>query len=153
MGHHTILVGPRYKAHIRDIFVRGNLAKDMSLYVHRPSVTDLSVAPLGDDTFHALSPVPNLGIGETDWKAEAEGYRQKMLEEQLLPGLGDHLSKQLVFTPNSFKTRYLSPYGLGFSIEPRILQLAWFRPHTVSKAVKGLYRVGAATHPGRGCRG
>ena len=82
VGHHTILVGPRYKAHIRDIFVRGNLAKDMSLYVHRPSVTDLSVAPLGDDTFHALSPVPNLGIGETDWKAEAEGYRQKMLEEQ-----------------------------------------------------------------------
>lgn len=70
-----------------------------------------------------------------------------------MPGLGDHLSKQLVFTPNSFKTRYLSPYGLGFSIEPRILQSAWFRPHTVSKAVKGLYRVGAATHPGRGCRG
>ena len=48
----------------------------MSLYVHRPSVTDPSVAPEGDDTFYALSPVPHLAIGSTDWEAEAEPYRQ-----------------------------------------------------------------------------
>ncbi|MDP1575236.1 MAG: phytoene desaturase family protein, partial [Cypionkella sp.] len=29
VGHHTILVGPRYKDHIRDIFIRGKLADDM----------------------------------------------------------------------------------------------------------------------------
>lgn len=112
VGHHTILVGPRYKGHIRDIFIRGRLAEDMSLYVHRPSVTDPWVAPPGDDTFYALSPVPHLGIGDTDWAAAAEPYRQKMqkmLKERLLPGLSDHLSEQLVFTPNSFETRYLSP--------------------------------------------
>ncbi|OYW52148.1 MAG: phytoene dehydrogenase, partial [Rhodobacterales bacterium 12-65-15] len=57
-GHHTILVGPRYKDHIRDIFRTGHLAKDMSLYVHRPSVTDPSTAPDGDDSFYVLSPVP-----------------------------------------------------------------------------------------------
>ena len=156
VGHHTVVVGPRYKDHIRDIFIRGRLADDMSLYVHRPSVTDPSVAPSGDDTFYALSPVPHLGIGKTDWATEAEPYRQKvqaMLEERLLPGLGDHLSQQLVFTPNSFETRYLSPYGSGFSIEPRILQSAWFRPHNVSEEAKGLYLVGAGTHPGAGLPG
>lgn len=156
VGHHTILVGPRYKEHIRDIFIRGRLADDMSLYVHRPSVTDPSVAPLGDDTFYALSPVPHLGIGDTDWAAEAEPYRlkmQRMLEERLLPGLTDHLTEQLVFTPNSFETRYLSPFGSGFSIEPRILQSAWFRPHNVSEEAKGLYLVGAGTHPGAGLPG
>ncbi|OYU37767.1 MAG: phytoene dehydrogenase [Pseudorhodobacter sp. PARRP1] len=155
-GHHTILVGPRYKDHIRDIFIRGRLADDMSLYVHRPSVTDPSVAPLGDDTFYALSPVPHLGIGSTDWQTEAEPYRQKMqkmLEDRLLPGLGDHLTEQLVFTPNSFQTRYLSPYGSGFSIEPRILQSAYFRPHNVSEEAKGLFLVGAGTHPGAGLPG
>jgi phytoene desaturase len=156
VGHHTILVGPRYREHIRDIFIRGRLAHDMSLYVHRPSVTDPTAAPAGDDTFYALSPVPHLGIGSTDWAAEAEPYRQKMqkmLEERLLPGLGDHLSEQLVFTPNSFETRYLSPYGSGFSIEPRILQSAWFRPHNVSEEARGLYLVGAGTHPGAGLPG
>lgn len=156
VGHHTILVGPRYKDHIRDIFIRGRLAEDMSLYVHRPSVTDPSVAPAGDDTFYALSPVPHLGFGGTDWKAEAEPYRRKvqaMLEERLLPGLGDHLSQQLVFTPNSFESRYLSPYGSGFSLEPRILQSAWFRPHNISEEAAGLYLVGAGTHPGAGLPG
>lgn len=156
VGHHTILVGPRYKDHIRDIFIRGKLADDMSLYVHRPSVTDPSVAPLGDDTFYALSPVPHLGIGETDWETAAEPYRQKMqqmLEDRLLPGLGTHLSEQLVFTPNSFQTRYLSPFGSGFSIEPRILQSAYFRPHNVSEEAKGLFLVGAGTHPGAGLPG
>ncbi|MBI1170394.1 phytoene desaturase [bacterium] len=156
VGHHTILVGPRYKEHIRDIFIRGRLADDMSLYVHRPSVTDPSAAPPGDDTFYALSPVPHLGIGTTDWATEAEPYRQKMqkmLEDRLLPGLGAHLTEELVFTPDSFETRYLSPYGSGFSIEPRILQSAWFRPHNVSEEARGLYLVGAGTHPGAGLPG
>ncbi len=90
VGHHTIVVGPRYREHIRDIFVRGRLADDMSLYVHRPSVTDPSCAPPGDDTFYVLSPVPHLGHDNgVDWGQEAERYRAKMLamlEERLLPG-------------------------------------------------------------------
>jgi phytoene desaturase len=60
VGHHTILNGPRYRGLLHDIFMRKTLAHDMSVYLHRPSVTDPSVAPEGDDTFYALSPVPNL---------------------------------------------------------------------------------------------
>ncbi|MDJ0825342.1 MAG: phytoene desaturase [Rhodobacter sp.] len=156
-GHHTILNGPRYKGLVRDIFLRGHLADDMSLYVHRPSVTDSSAAPDGGDTFYALSPVPHLGFDDpVDWQKEAEPYRQKVqkiLEDQLLPGLGGHLSASLVFTPNDFRDRYLSPYGAGFSIEPRILQSAWFRPHNVSEELPGLYLTGAGTHPGAGLPG
>ncbi|EDM71609.1 Phytoene dehydrogenase [Roseobacter sp. AzwK-3b] len=156
-GHHTILSGPRYKGLVRDIFRKGVLADDMSLYVHRPSVTDPGVAPEGGDTFYALSPVPHLGhANPVDWSDMEETYRlkvQKVLEEQLLPGLGDHLSASCVFTPETFRDRYLSPYGTGFSIEPRILQSAWFRPHNVSEEAKGLYLVGAGTHPGAGLPG
>ena len=154
VGHHTILNGPRYKGLLRDIFAKGTLAEDMSLYVHRPSVTDPSAAPDGDDTFYALSPVPHLGHDKAvDWSTEAEPYRQKMqavLEKHMLPGLGDHLSEQLIFTPETFRDRYLSPYGAGFSLEPRIFQSAWFRPHNISEEVTGLYVVGAGTHPGAG---
>lgn len=157
VGHHTILNGPRYEGLIRDIFVNGRLADDMSLYVHRPSVTDPSVAPEGGDTFYALSPVPHLGHDESvDWAAMEEVYRRKVqdvLERELLPGLGGHLSASRVFTPETFRDRYLSPHGTGFSIEPRILQSAWFRPHNVSEEAKGLYLVGAGTHPGAGLPG
>lgn len=157
VGHHTIVVGPRYRDHIADIFVKGRLADDMSLYVHRPSVTDKGCAPVGGDTFYALSPVPHLGFDNgVDWAEQAEPYRakvQKVLEDRLLPGLGDHLTEQLVYTPNTFESRYLAPFGTGFSIEPRILQSAWFRPHNVSEEAKGLYLVGAGTHPGAGLPG
>jgi phytoene desaturase len=157
VGHHTIVVGPRYRAHIKDIFINGHLADDMSLYVHRPSVTDSSVAPDGDDCFYVLSPVPHLGHKNgVDWAQEEEPYRQKMLamlEERLLPGLSAHLSESLVFTPETFRDRYLSPLGAGFSIEPRILQSAYFRPHNVSEEVPGLYLAGAGTHPGAGVPG
>ena len=129
----------------------------MSLYVHRPTVTDPSAAPEGDDTFYALSPVPHLGFDDpVDWSAMAETYRRKVqavLEEQLLPGLGKHLTASEVFTPETFRDRYLSPHGSGFSLEPRILQSAYFRPHNVSEEVAGLYLVGAGTHPGAGLPG
>ena len=157
VGHHSIVVGPRYRDHIKDIFIRGRLADDMSLYVHRPSVTDPSCAPEGDDTFYALSPVPHLGHDNgVDWATEAEPYRQKMLamlEDRLLPGLSERVTENLVFTPETFRDRYLSPYGAGFSIEPRILQSAWFRPHNVSEELPGLYLAGAGTHPGAGVPG
>ena len=157
VGHHTILNGPRYEGLIDDIFVRGRLADDMSLYVHRPSVSDPTAAPDGDDSFYALSPVPHLGHeNPVDWGRMAETYRQRVqeaLERELLPGLGQHISESLVFTPETFRDRYLSPHGSGFSLEPRILQSAWFRPHNVSEEAKGLYLVGAGTHPGAGLPG
>jgi phytoene desaturase len=157
VGHHTILNGPRYKGLLKDIFIKGKLCDDMSLYVHRPSVTDPSVAPEGDDSFYVLSPVPHLGHDNgVDWAVEEPKYKAKMLkvlEDQLLPGLSEHLGPEVVFTPETFRDRYLSPMGAGFSIEPRILQSAWFRPHNVSEEAKGLYLVGAGTHPGAGVPG
>ena len=156
VGHHTILSGPRYQGLVNDIFIKGRLAEDMSLYVHRPTVTDASAAPDGDDTFYVLSPVPHLGHGGVDWRVHAPTYKQavlKVLEDRLLPGLSNRIGAEEVFTPLDFESRYLSPYGAGFSIEPRILQSAWFRPHNVSEELPGLFLCGAGTHPGAGLPG
>ncbi|WP_102109672.1 phytoene desaturase [Oceaniglobus roseus] len=154
VGHHTILNAPRYRGLLKDIFIRKHLAGDMSIYLHRPSVTDPSVAPKGDDTFYALAPVPNLtGDTPVDWAAEAEPYRHRLaevLDRKLIPGFEAHLAASEVFTPETFVSRYLSPHGAGFSLEPRIFQSAFFRPHNVSEELSGLYLVGAGTHPGAG---
>ncbi len=156
LGHHTIANGPRFKGLLRDIFMRGKLADDMSLYVHRPSLTDPSVAPDGDDTFYVLSPVPHLGWkNAVNWKTEEPIYREKVAAEleKMMPGFREKISTETVFTPETFRDRYLSPHGAGFSLEPRILQSAWFRPHNVSEEATGLYLVGAGTHPGAGLPG
>ncbi|WP_424972216.1 phytoene desaturase [Dinoroseobacter sp. S76] len=156
VGHHTILSGPRYEGLLRDIFINGRLADDMSLYLHRPSLTDPSVAPKGDDTFYVLSPVPHLGHDNpVDWEAEAPRYKAKVLAEleRTMPGISRRITTEVVFTPETFRDRYLSPNGSGFSIEPRILQSAWFRPHNVSEEAEGLFLAGAGTHPGAGVPG
>ncbi|MBJ3761467.1 phytoene desaturase [Maribius pontilimi] len=156
VGHHTILNGPRYKGLVRDIFIKGQLSDDMSLYLHRPSVTDDTVAPEGGDTFYALSPVPHLGFDHAaDWTAEADAYQDKVAAqlETLMPGFRDRITASHVMTPPDFRDRYLSPHGSGFSIEPRILQSAWFRPHNISEEARGLFLVGAGTHPGAGLPG
>jgi phytoene desaturase len=154
-GHHTILVGPRYREHIRDLFRTGKIDDDMSLYVHRPSVTDPSAAPPGDDTFYALSPVPHLGHNAADWATFTETYKARVaaMLEPMLPGFRDRITAERIFTPETFQSRYLSPFGAGFSLEPRILQSAWFRPHNVSEELPGLYLAGAGTHPGAGVPG
>ena len=156
VGHHTILNGPRYEELLDDIFINGTLSDDMSLYIHRPALTDPTVAPTGDDTFYVLSPVPHLGWDNgVDWNREEPKYRDKVTKqlETIIPGFRDHITTETIFTPETFRDRYLSPFGCGFSLEPRILQSAWFRPHNISEEAKGLFLVGAGTHPGAGLPG
>jgi phytoene desaturase len=153
--HHMMVLGPRYKGLLTDIFKRHHLAKDFSLYLHRPTATDPSLAPEGCDTFYALSPVPHLDSG-TDWASYAETYRAAIaeaLEASVLPGLKDAIVSSKVSTPQDFHDRLWSYKGAGFGLEPLLLQSAWFRPHNRSEDIPGLYMVGAGTHPGAGVPG
>ena len=153
--HHMMVLGPRYKELLTDIFKRHKLADDFSLYLHRPTATDPSLAPAGCDTFYVLAPVPHLDSG-TDWAQHAEPYRQAiaaLLEASVLPGLRSHIVTSKVTTPQDFHDRLWSFKGAGFGLEPLLLQSAWFRPHNRSEDVEGLYMVGAATHPGAGVPG
>jgi len=153
--HHTMLLGPRYRELLVDIFKRHRLADDFSLYLHRPTATDASMAPPGRDTFYALAPVPHLDSG-TDWAEHAERFQQAIaeaLEATLLPGLRQHLTTSFVTTPQDFHDDLLSFKGAAFGLEPLLLQSAWFRPHNRSEDVPGLFMVGAGTHPGAGVPG
>jgi phytoene desaturase len=153
--HHMIMLGPRYRELLTDIFKRHKLADDFSLYLHRPSASDPSVAPAGCDAFYVLAPVPHLGSG-TDWSKQAEPFRQSiqdLLEKTVMPGLGAEVISQKLMTPQDFKDRLWSYQGAAFGLEPLLLQSAWFRPHNRSEDVPGLYMVGAGTHPGAGVPG
>lgn len=153
--HHMMLLGPRYKELLADIFRRHKLADDFSLYLHRPTATDASMAPPGHDTFYALAPVTHLDSG-TDWAAQAEPMRRaiaELLDRTVLPGFQQHLSTSFVTTPQDFHDRLLSFKGAAFGLEPLLMQSAWFRPHNRSEDVDGLYMVGASTHPGAGVPG
>jgi phytoene desaturase len=153
--HHTILVGERYRELLADIFDRKVLADDFSLYLHRPTATDPSLAPAGCDAFYVLSPVPHLESG-TDWLTAAEPYRRsiaRFLSDTLLPGLPEHVVSSRLMTPLDFRDRLSAPHGAAFGLAPLLTQSAWFRPHNRSEEIDGLYLVGAGTHPGAGVPG
>jgi len=153
--HHTIVLGERYRELLEDIFERRKLADDFSLYLHRPTASDRSLAPEGHDAFYVLSPVPN-NRGNIDWEARGESYFDQILDhlqQRHLPDLQKHLTTRFHVTPNYFQSELHSVAGAGFGPEPRLTQSAWFRFHNRSEDVDNLFFVGAGTHPGGGVPG
>lgn len=153
--HHTILLGARYRGLLEDIFRHKRLAADFSLYLHRPTATDASMAPAGCDAFYVLSPVPNQQSG-IDWRQAAEPYRRAIaahLAATVLPDLEAQIVTSQVTTPLDFEQRLGSFRGAAFAMEPLFTQSAWFRPHNRSEDIERLYLVGAGTHPGAGVPG
>jgi phytoene desaturase len=153
--HHMIMLGPRYKELLDDIFSKKVLADDFSLYLHRPTATDPSLAPPGCDAFYVLSPVPHLDA-DVDWQEQAERYRrviEQHLSDTVMPGLAEHVVTSRMLTPIDFEQRLGSVKGAAFGLQPTFTQTAWFRPHNRSEDIEGLYLVGAGTHPGAGMPG
>jgi phytoene desaturase len=154
--HHNIIFGPRYRELLSDIFERGHLANDFSLYVHAPTKSDESLAPPGCEAFYVLSPVPHLGKLSIDWEVEGPRYAEQIfhyLEKTYMPGLRNNLVTKRFFTPRDFKLELNAHLGSAFSLEPRLTQSAYFRVHNRDRNLKGLYFVGAGTHPGAGIPG
>lgn len=155
LAHHNIILGPRYKALLDDIFDNKIVAEDFSLYLHMPTITDPSIAPDGHEGFYVLSPVPHLDSG-TDWESFAPIYKKAImdfLEENYLPDLSKHLVAEHYIDPLHFQDVLNSYKGSAFSVQPILTQSAWFRPHNKSEDVDELYFVGAGTHPGAGLPG
>lgn len=153
--HHMILLSQRYRALLADIFKHQTLADDFSLYLHRPTASDPSLAPEGCDAFYVLAPVPHLDA-EVDWEDKAESYRQRVeqyLEETALPDLSRHVVTSRLLTPIDFRHRYRAVKGAAFGMQPVLWQTGWFRPHNRSEEVDNLFLVGAGTHPGAGLPG
>lgn len=155
LAHHNIILGPRYKALLDDIFDNKIVAEDFSLYLHMPTITDPSIAPEGHEGFYVLSPVPHLDSGK-DWETFAPTYKKAImdfLEEHYLPDLSKHLVAEHYIDPLHFQDVLNSYKGSAFSVQPILTQSAWFRPHNKSEDVDELYFVGAGTHPGAGLPG
>ncbi|MCQ8277515.1 phytoene desaturase family protein [Acetobacteraceae bacterium KSS8] len=156
IAHHTILLGQSYRALLDRIFgTDPTLPDDLSLYLHRPTATDPSLAPPGQDAFYVLAPVPNLRA-PIDWDRARQMLRDRIvriLSERIMPGLEACIVSESSLTPLDFRHDYLSRDGAGFSIAPILRQSAFFRFHNRVRGVRNLYLVGAGTHPGAGVPG
>ena len=155
VAHHTIWLGERFKELLKDIFDKGKLSGDFSLYLHRPTATDESFAPRGCDSFYVLCPVPNLK-SKFNWQVEGKVLRDRIvsaLSKTILPDLEKHITAEFWMDPTDFRNDYRARHGAGFSIAPIFRQSAWFRYRNRDPHIDNLYFVGAGTHPGAGLPG
>ena len=155
VAHHTIFFGNSYEKHLDKIFEKKTLSEDISYYLHRPSATDSSMAPDGQDAFYVLVPVPN-NLSNINWSKEGEKFKNLILEkmdQSVLPGIKDNVISDFYLTPDYFEKDLATLHGSGFSIQPKFSQSAYFRFHNQSEIYKNLYFVGAGTHPGAGMPG
>jgi phytoene desaturase len=154
--HHMILFGPRYQGLLGDIYDKGVLSQDFSLYLHHPTATDPAMAPPGCSTFYALSPVPHMGKLPIDWDKVGPEYAERILaevEKRVAPGLRDRIRVKFHYTPADFGRDLSAHLGSAFSLEPVLTQSAYFRTHNRDDVLSNLYFVGAGTHPGAGIPG
>ena len=137
------------------IFSKKILSEDISFYLHRPSATDPNMAPKNHDAFYVLVPVPN-NLSKINWKTEGKKIKDlvvKKMSETVLPNLKDNIVEDFYLTPDYFESELSTLHGSGFSIQPQLMQSAYFRFHNQSEIFKNLYFVGAGTHPGAGVPG
>ena len=155
VAHHTIYFGKTYEKHLEKIFENKILSEDISYYLHRPSATDPNMAPVGQDAFYVLVPVPN-NLSNINWSNEGERFKNLILDKMdksVLPDIKKNVVNDFYLTPDYFEKDLSTLHGSGFSIQPKFSQSAYFRFHNQSEIFKNLYFVGAGTHPGAGMPG
>lgn len=155
LAHHIIGFSASYDRILSDVFQHNHLPDDLSFYLHRPTATDPNAAPLGQDSFYVLAPVPNLKNRQwtDDDYAEFSRHILRTLEQRLIPELSQHLLFHHSIDPRYFRDTLRSAYGAGFSLQPTLTQSAWFRFHNADPRIDNLFLCGAGTHPGAGVPG
>jgi phytoene desaturase len=151
MVHHNFYLSERYKENFEAIFRDHELPEDPSFYAVVPSKTEPRMAPNGMQSLFVLVPVPHLGPN-VDWSRDGKAFKDKvygLLERRCGLDRG-RVVYEKVRTPEDWHDEYNLEEGAAFGIGHGILQVGYFRPPMVSKAVGGMYFVGASTRPGTG---
>ncbi len=151
MLHHNFYLSERYKENFEKIFRERRLPADPSFYAVVASKTEPRLAPEGKDGLFVLVPVPHLGPN-VDWSRDGEAFKEKvygLLERRCGLDRG-RVVYEKVRTPVDWRDEYNLEEGAAFGIGHGIFQVGYFRPPMVSKAVDGMYFVGASTRPGTG---
>lgn len=152
MLHHNVYFSEDFKHNLEEIFHQGVLPKDPAFYLYIPTKTDPTLAPKGKHVLYILVPVPNLKA-DIDWQAAQKQVKARVLERLktiMNLDIAKHIESEAVFTPKDFLTRFNLTDGSAFGLSHHFFQSGYFRPHNVSREVKGLYFVGASTYPGSG---
>jgi phytoene desaturase len=155
LSQHNVFLVDDYKNALDSIFKKHSLSDRPCFYVHAPCRTDSTAAPEGEDTISVVIPVPHLDKkNDLDWQHLKKIARQAVLDRLKRIGINDlneHIKFEISHLPEDWESYVNVTRGATFgSINHRIFQMGYFRPHNRHRKYRNLYFAGGSTHPGNG---
>ncbi|MFJ4682169.1 phytoene desaturase family protein [Streptomyces sp. NPDC088789] len=154
LAHHTLSFGEAWRGTFRELTRTGELMRDPSLLITRPTATDPALAPPGRHLHYVLAPCPNTAIGPraAEWTALAPRYRDSLLREldgRGLAGIASAIEEECLVTPADWSAAG-HPAGTPFSAAHTLAQTGPFRPRNLVRGTVNAVLAGCGTTPGTG---
>ena len=166
LGAHNIFLANAYRESFDSIFRDHLIPEEPSFYVNVPSRVDPSAAPAGCDSIVVLVPVGHLlnsdagsdrsepsVKGDQDWPSVIGLARSKIMDairSRIGVDLEPLIVHEQVNDPLTWKSKFNLDRGAILGLSHSFFNVLSFRPKTRHPSIKGLYFVGASTHPGTG---
>ncbi|KAF3402129.1 hypothetical protein DPV78_003551 [Talaromyces pinophilus] len=154
---HNIFLAGQYSESFDAIFKKHSLPEDPSFYINVPSRIDKTAAPLGKDAVVVLVPIGHLSENQSDvkdWDALVASTRNLIFDTiETRTGarnLRQRLLHEDVNTPITWREKFNLDRGAILGLSHSFFNVLCWRPKTRHDGIKGLYFVGASTHPGTG---
>lgn len=159
LEHHNLLFTADWKDNFSRIAEGRSLAPETSIYVCKPSATDPSVAPAGNESLFILVPSPALvhwgyggpdGTGDAPVEQVADAAIDQLARWTEIPDLRSRIEVRQSLGPADFAALYGAYQGGALGLAHTLSQSAMLRPSNRSRHVSGLYYAGATVRPGIG---
>jgi len=160
LDHHNLFFVDSWDENFAAIFgPDAHIPDPASIYVCKPSATDDTVAPEGDENIFILVPVPadpSIGHGGVDGGGEATVERaadaaiDQVAAWSGISDLRERIVVRRTVGPGDLKDDLGAWQGSALGPAHTLRQSAFFRAGNASKKVTGLYFAGGSTIPGIG---
>ena len=150
LQHHNLFFDADFDQHAKEIYDNPKWPKNPLFYLSCPSITDSSLAPMGNENLMFLIP---LAPGLEDTNEMREKYFDIVLK-RLKDLTGNDIEKNIIFKKsycvNDFEKDYNSFKGNAYGLANTLRQTAVLKPRMRNKKIKNLYYTGQLTVPGPG---
>lgn len=154
---HNIFLADQYSESFDAIFKKHSLPEEPSFYINVPSRIDETAAPAGKDAVVVLVPICHLLENQSEVKswdllvANTRNLIFDTIENRTgARNLRQRLLHEDVNTPVTWPEKFNLDRGAILGLSHSFFNVLCWRPKTRHDDIKGLYFVGASTHPGTG---
>ena len=151
MNHHNLFFVKDWKQNFADIYDTKVWPDNPSMYVCKPSATDIDIAPRGTENVFVLVPLPSGTYADSErTEAYAERCLDLLAKHTGVKDLRKRIISQKLYGPDDFASDLNSWQGGALGLGHTLFQSAFFRPGGKSHKLKNLHYVGGDTQPGIG---